>query len=169
VKNAKAKFKNAARNWPRQIGFACLWCLIVTIGVAVSLRAQGWFWDNDFVFVIVPFTVSSVFAGYLTLLLAQAWVSEKPTLARFSFFFALLCILTVGLTAFIFAVHFRMSAPQWSAALFSFAWFQRTFFAVLSASYLFSVVGLRLLMPWGLIALSVVSIGFSRGWYEPSR
>ena len=169
MKKAFANLVQSLGNWKRHSGFAALWCAIISIGVAYNLSAQGWIVDDNFVFALLPFATASLIAGFLTLWFAQAFTNEKPPLAQFAFFFAALCILTVGITALIFAIHFRLSFPQWSAPLFSFKWLERTFFTMMSASYLFSVVGFRLLMPWGLVALSVVSIGFSRGWFQPSR
>jgi hypothetical protein len=169
LKNFFSNLAHAARNWRRQLSFGVAWAAIITIGVALSLNTQGWHHDVHFVYALIPFAVASFVAGYSTPLLAQTLVRKKPALAQFSFFFAALCIFTVGLAALIFAIHYRMSFPQWSAHVLSVEWITRTFFTVLSAAYLFSVVGFRLLMPWGLIALFVVSIGFSRGWFQPSR
>ena len=169
MKNLISNLAHAARNWRRQLVFGFVWAAIITVGVALSLNARGWHHDVHFVSALIPFAVASFVAGYLTPLLAQTLVRNKPALAQFSFFFAALCILTVGLAALIFAIHYRMNFPQWSAQFLSLEWIKRTFFTVLSAAYLFSVIGFRLLMPWGLIALFAVSIGFSRGWFQPSR
>ena len=169
MKETLKQLARAASNWPRQLSFAVIWCAIVSGGVGINLHAQHWPLDSNFINLLWPFVTASLLAGYLSLLFAQGFVKNKPTMSRFAFFFAALCILTVGLTALIFAVQYRLSFPQWSAPIFSFEWLKRTFFTTMSAAYLFSVVGFRLLMPWGLIALFIASVGFSRGWLKPSR
>lgn len=169
MKGPFANLKHALQNWKMQSVFAAIWCGLISGGVALSLHAQGWHLDANFLYAIAPFAIASAMAAYLTMVLAETFVLEKPAMARFSFFFAALCISTIGLTAFIFAVHFRLTVSQWSAPFLSLEWIERTFFTMMTATYLFAVTGFRLLMPWGIVALSVASIGFSRGWFQPSR
>jgi hypothetical protein len=80
---------------------------------------------------------------------------------RFAFTFLTLLFLTIGVTAFIFGLHFRIYFAQWHDDSLSVRLVFETVFTILSAVYQFFVLGLRLYLPFGLIALLGASWAFA--------
>lgn len=81
---------------------------------------------------------------------------------RFSAAFILIGAATVGFTALLFTIQFRIYYAQWHAGPGSIRFYFETFFTILSACYQFLVLGLRIYIPFGLAALIVVSLGYAQ-------
>ena len=69
---------------------------------------------------------------------------------------------TVGCTALIFALQFLGYFSQWHDDHASKRLLFETVFTILSACYQFLVLGLRLYIPFGFIALTVAAWGFAQ-------
>ncbi|PDS67724.1 hypothetical protein CO653_05520 [Rhizobium anhuiense] len=81
----------------------------------------------------------------------------KPPEARFAAFFVMLIAATIAMTAFLFAMEYRLFYSRWHAPFGSFVWAFQFVFTSISAVYQFLVIGLRLFLPLGLVCLVVSS------------
>ncbi len=72
--------------------------------------------------------------------------------------FVLLGLGTIVLTALTFAFDFWWYFSQWHGDIFSKLWLNQFFFTFASAIYQFLVSGLRLYLPFGLVALVIASL-----------
>lgn len=103
--------------------------------------------------------------GLIALPLSAFIVRWMPTNWRvgqkFAFAFITLLLITLGLTSFIFALHFRIYFAQWHDDEYSRRFMFETVFTILSAIYQFLVLALRLYLPLGLVALLGASWGFA--------
>jgi hypothetical protein len=89
-------------------------------------------------------------------------IGGKNSNAAFAASFVFLGVGTVALTAVIFALDFWQYFVQWHGETFSKLWAIQFVFTFASAVYQFLVSGLRLYLPFGLIALVIASLWASR-------
>ncbi len=85
-------------------------------------------------------------------------ITRKHANSAFATMFVLLSMGTLGLTTLIFAFEFWLYFSQWHGAIFSRLWTIQLGFTFASAIYQFLVSGLRLYLPFGLIALVIASM-----------
>lgn len=102
------------------------------------------------------FAIGAAIAAPLTLWLIRIFSFRNPT-SLFAGVFLLLSCGTIGLTALLFAFDFWLYFTQWHAAMFSKYWFVQLVFTFGSAVYQFFVSGVRMYLPFGLIALLIAS------------
>jgi hypothetical protein len=82
---------------------------------------------------------------------------RRPMEARFAAFFVTLAAGTVLMTAFLFAMDYRIFYSRWHAPFGSEIWIFQFLFTGASAVYQFMVLGLRLFLPAGLVCLLATS------------
>ncbi|EJC73377.1 hypothetical protein Rleg10DRAFT_1833 [Rhizobium leguminosarum bv. trifolii WSM2012] len=88
---------------------------------------------------------------------ARFFAYDRPPEARFAAFFVTLTAATIAMTAFLFAMEYRLFYSRWHAPFGSFVWAFQFVFTSISAVYQFLVIGLRLFLPLGLVCLVVSS------------
>lgn len=81
---------------------------------------------------------------------------------RFAAFFVTLAGGTILMTAFLFAMDYRVFYAQWHAPFGTLTWFFQLGFTGASAVYQFSVLGLPLFLPFGLICLLGTSFALAK-------
>ena len=107
------------------------------------------------------FAIGAFFSAPVSLWLTKICV--RPTLiANFALSFFLLGAGTIGLSALVFAFDFWLYFAQWHSEPFSKLWANQLVFTFASAIYQFLVSGLRLYLPFGLIALVMASLWASK-------
>jgi hypothetical protein len=111
--------------------------------------------------VAIIFGLGAAFAAPVAFWLAKI-IGQKNINSAFAATFVLLSIGTLGLTALIFAFDFWLYFSQWHGEVFSGLWTNQFVFTFASAIYQFLVSGLRLYLPFGLIALVLASMWASR-------
>jgi hypothetical protein len=89
-------------------------------------------------------------------------IGGKNSNAAFAANFVCLGVGTIALTAVIFAFDFWQYFVQWHGETFSKLWAIQFVFTFASAIYQFLVSGLRLYLPFGLIALVIASLWASQ-------
>ena len=143
--------------------WALVWALAMAASCAVSLLwTRGWALDVQVQLLMGIFTVGGLF-GFVTARLLLGLVPDGWTMARrFSSAFILIGAATVGCTALIFALQFLAYFSQWHDDHASKRLLFETVFTILSACYQFLVLGLRLYIPFGFIALTVAAWGFAQ-------
>lgn len=82
---------------------------------------------------------------------------------RFAAAFIALTVITVGATAALYALYFRLYFAQWHGDSFSVLWVFQFAFTVAAAIYQFAVLGLRYFFPVGLLALFAASAWLAKG------
>jgi hypothetical protein len=80
----------------------------------------------------------------------------------FSAFFLCLAAGTIGTTAFLFALDYRTFYAQWHAMTGTRTWLFQFAFTSLAAFYQFLVLGVRLYLPLGAVALVATSLLLAR-------
>lgn len=109
----------------------------------------------------IMFALGAVVAAPVAVWCARIF-SRNNANSAFAAMFVFLAIGTIGLTALIFAFDFWLYFSQWHGPVFSGLWTNQFVFTFASAIYQFLVSGLRLYLPFGLIALVIASMWASR-------
>lgn len=91
-------------------------------------------------------------------LLARGWSPER----RFALAIIGLATTTIGLTALAYAIQYRLYYSEWHDHAFTIRWIFEVGFTTLAAIYQFAVMGMRLFLPVGLVALLVAGLWFAR-------
>ncbi|MBB3464735.1 hypothetical protein FHT92_005380 [Rhizobium sp. BK377] len=82
--------------------------------------------------------------------------------ARFAAFFLVLTMGTVMMTAFLFAMDYRIFYSRWHSPFGSVIWMFQFVFTGASAIYQFLVLGLGLFLPLGLACLFATSLALAK-------
>jgi hypothetical protein len=141
---------------------AAVWGLAIAACAAYGLYADGWQTTARTREVLIIY-VAGAFASFPLALYAARFLAlgRSRDVAFAAFLLALGCI-TIGITATIYALDYRNYYTQWHAEPFTVTWMFQFGFTVAGALYQFAVLGLRLYMPFGLLALLVAAIWFAR-------
>ena len=81
---------------------------------------------------------------------------------RFAAAFVALTVATIGATAFVFYLQFRVYYAQWHEETFSYVWFVQTFVTGAAAAYQFAVLGTRFFFPLGIVFLFAASFWLAK-------
>jgi hypothetical protein len=94
------------------------------------------------------------------------WLAEirapKDHITAFATLFVALSLLTLAATAFLFAFDFWWFFSEWHGVRFTKLWLIQLGFTFASAIYQFLVSGLRLYIPFGVIALVLASFWWAK-------
>lgn len=90
--------------------------------------------------------------------LARGWAVER----RFAVAVLALSVATIGLTALIYAIQYRLYYSQWHDHPFTVRWVFEVGFTTLAAMYQFAATGMRHYFPIGFVALTMASVWFAR-------
>lgn len=141
---------------------AMFWAAAMTASAAISL-----FWSRSGVIEGAAYRLIGVFAiGALVAFPAARYVlAHVPdrwrTSQRFAAAFILIGAATLGFTALLVAFDFLSYYSQWHDDQLSRRLFFETVTTILSACYQFLVLGLRLFVPIGFLALAAMSAAFA--------
>jgi hypothetical protein len=107
------------------------------------------------------------FAGGLlawpfALMLGRFFAHKRRIETRFAAFFVALSACTILMTAFLFAMDYRVFYSRWHAPGGSVIWFFQLIFTGASSVYQFMVLGLRLFVPLGLVCLLATSFALAK-------
>lgn len=139
-----------------------VWALAMVATALVGLYAEGWQTPAKVRDVAVIYLVGALIAFPPALWLARVLSLGKPRDVACAAFFLALAVATIGITAAIYALDYRSYYTQWHAPAFSKSWTLQFVFTIAGALYQFAVLGLRLYMPLGLVALLVAALWFAR-------
>lgn len=143
------------------IGAPC-WGLAMALSAWLAL----WLRENDATFHlkgILALYAAGGLLGWPLSLFAARWLARgRATETRIAAF--LLCLIagTIGTTAFLFALDYRAFYAQWHATAGTRIWFFQFLFTSLAAFYQFLVLGVRLYLPLGAVALAFASLVLAR-------
>lgn len=131
-------------------------------GAAYGLHGEGWQTPAKLRHVLAIYLFGALLAFPLALCAARLLTLGRTRETAFAAFFLALGGLTVGITAAIYALDYRLYYTQWHAEAFTRVWFFQFGFTIAGALYQFAVLGLRLYQPFGLAALFVAALWFAR-------
>jgi hypothetical protein len=107
---------------------------------------------------VVVYFLGGVLTWPFMLPLGRLLAFRKPVETRFAAFFLVLSVGTMAMTAFLFAMDYRMFYSRWHSPFGSIVWMFQFVFTGASAVYQFAVLGSRLFMPLGLLFLLATSL-----------
>lgn len=139
-----------------------IWSLLIAAAAGQALHAAGWQNPEQVRVVLALYLAGALVAFPVALFLARLVSAGRSRQIAFCAFFLALACSTIGMTAAIYALWYRVYYAQWHAEPFSKAWLLQLAFTVAGALYQFAVLGLRLYFPFGLAGLFAAALWFSR-------
>lgn len=158
----RSNFKLALVHWRQSTLFAIIWAVFLALHTIVNLWLSGWQSFSSIANLAMLIFVGSFIGGALGWL-CTIWVAARLVAPkRFAAAMVLVLLGTVGITAGLFALQYRLYYSQWHMPAFTIGWFFQFAFTSLSAVYLFAVQGLRLLLPFSPLGLFIAATAFVR-------
>lgn len=147
---------------PVCLGGALGWGALMAAGAFLSLALQGRAENFQLVRILAIYFAGGLAAWPLALPLARLLTRHRPFETRFAAHFALLSLGTIAVTAFFFALDYRLFYAQWHHAPGTRIWIYQFVFTIAGAVYQFLVMGLSLYLPVGLPVVAGASLWLSR-------
>ncbi|EKF19682.1 hypothetical protein [Nitratireductor pacificus] len=136
-------------------------------GAAMGVNAFGFLWFSEWQTPLRMLAITFIFALGAAIAFPIGQIidralsrSERPE-KRFAAAFLAFSTATVGTTALVYALQYRMYYAQWHGELFTLQWVLEFVFTTLGAFYQFAVLGLRIYFPWGFAALFPLCIFYA--------
>lgn len=129
--------------------------MAVSCGIGLYLRHRGQ--TDHFGQIVLYYFVGAFIAFIPALTLARFLSFSKPVTSRFCAVALCLCLVTYGITALLFAVQYRIFYAQWHEPFLTRIWFFQQVFTTLGAIYQFTIIGLWLYFPVGILSLFITS------------
>lgn len=136
-----------------------MWGLTMAISVGFSLWMDGYSELHAYTDICALFAFGGLIA-FTPALIVAGMIANQGQERRFSAAFLAFSIATIGVTALLYALHFRIFISEPQATPFTFGWIFEFGFTIGASAYLFAALALRHFFPIGLIALFAVSF-----WY----
>lgn len=142
----------------RHVAGAVCWGLAMTGCAFASLVLEGR-WQTFHLGELMLVYFSGGFGAWLLALPVARLLTRRHGIeTRFAGHFALLGLGTVAVTAFVFALDYRVFYARWHQPFGTRIWAYQFAFTIAGAAYQFLVMGLRLYLPAGLPLLAGVSL-----------
>lgn len=159
----------AIKQWRRAILFGIAWSAFLSLHTIAKLNWLGW-QDLHSIFNLAILIFAGTFAGGALGWFMSIWLgAHRIAPKRLAISFVLILLFTVGTTALLFALQYRLYYSQWHMPAFSIGWFFQVFFTGLSAFYLFAVQGLRILLPFAPLGLAIAAVVFVKTSQNTNR
>ncbi len=137
----------ALSHWQQAVLFGTIWSVFLTTHSYVKLSIHGWQDAHSMLQVSVLFLAGTFLGGtigwFMSILLGAHRIAAK----RFAVAMVIIPIATIGLTAGLFILQYRLYFSQWHMSAFTIGWLYQLAFTSISALYLFAVQGLRTMLP----------------------
>jgi hypothetical protein len=151
--------------WPSFSEFfigAPLWGVQMLLSVMVGLYLRnGWETSHVLDLSILYFS-GGLLSWPFNLLVGRYFALGQKVETRFAAFLLALTTGTVLMTAFLFAMDYRIFYARWHAPFGSVIWMFQFVFTGASAVYQFLVIGLGLFLPLGLVCLFATSLALAK-------
>lgn len=123
--------------------------------IGLYLRNRG---ETDHFWQIIFLYFAGAFIAFMPAFVLARFLSfTKPATARFCAYALSLCLVTYAVTAFIFAMQYRIFYAQWHEPFLSKIWFFQQLFTLIGATYQFTIIGLWFYFPIGILSLFITS------------
>lgn len=140
------------------LGGALAWGVLMTACAFLSLQMEGRAANFHLAKLLLIYFAGGLFAWPIALPLARLLTRRRSVETRFAAHFVLLSLGTVFLTAFFFAMDYRLFYARWHQPFGTRIWAYQFVFTSVGATYQFLVMGLRLYLPVGLPVLAGASL-----------
>ena len=158
----RSNLKFALLHWRQSILFGLIWAAFLAVHTVAKMLWDGW-QDHQSIQQLAILIFAGTFVGGSIGWLTSIWFSaHRIAPKRFATSLVLILLFTIGVTAGLFALQYRLYYSQWHMSVFTIGWFFQVLFTGLSALYLFAVQGLRLLLPFSPLGLLVATAIFVR-------
>ncbi|MDP3899347.1 MAG: hypothetical protein Q8Q62_21945 [Mesorhizobium sp.] len=152
---------DALPRWKVTIAGSLAWGMALGLSAVLTLLLEGWVAIDNIGRVGALYAAGGVIAFPPGLYLARLLSRARPDTAFTAAFFCF-AVASIGATSLLFAMHYRLYYSTWHGGPFSIEWYFQFFFTTLAALYQFLVLGMRLFVPFGLLALFAVSLWHTR-------
>lgn len=142
-------------------GGALLWAVAMALSALLSLYLRNGAQTAHLFSVMLLYAAGGLFAWPLALWMARSVSGRRKAETRFAAFFLCLTLFTIAATAGLFALHYRMFYAQWHAPALTIIWMFQFAYTTAGALYQFLVIGVRLFLPLGVVALAVAGLWFA--------
>ncbi len=149
------------------LGGAFAWGLLMVACAFLSLHMEGRDANFHLEKLLLIYFAGGFGAWMIALPLARLLTRRRGTETRFAAHFTLLSLGTVALTAFFFAMDYRLFYARWHQPFGTRVWAFQFIFTSAGAVYQFLVMGLRLYLPVGLPILAGASLWLARAMPRP--
>jgi hypothetical protein len=143
---------------PDLLAGALLWGAQMAVTLAVGLYIRNGWETSHFEDLALLFFGGGFFAWPFALPLGRFFAHGRKIETRFASFFVALTVCTIAMTAFFFALDYRVFYSRWHAPFLTEIWIFQFIFTGASAVYQFSVLGLGLFLPLGLVCLALTGM-----------
>ena len=144
------------------LGGALGWGLTMAAIACLSLLLEGRADNFHLTAILLIYLSGGLLAWPVALPLARFLTRRRAVETRFAAHFALLTLGTVAVTAFLFAMDYRLFYARWHEPVGTRIWMYQFVFTTAGAVYQFLVMGLRLYLPLGLPLVTAVSLWLAR-------
>lgn len=137
---------------------ALLWGLQMLLSALASLYLRNHLQTSHLLELAAVYFAGGFLAWPFVLPIARFFAHGRRAETRFAAFFVMLTAGTILMTAFLFAMDYRIFYSRWHAPFLSRIWMFQFVFTGASAVYQFFVLGLGLFLPLGLVCLVLTSL-----------
>jgi hypothetical protein len=133
------------------------WALAMGASSAFSLLRREWQNADAEIVVVLLFAFGGLLA-YAPAILITRQLARSRVETRFCAMMVLLAGATIAITAFLFGYRYRLYYSEWHEPAFTIGWTFQYVFTIATACYHFLVLGLRMYLPLGFVALVAFSV-----------
>lgn len=139
------------------IGAPC-WGIQMALSALLALYLRNRMETSHLPTLILLYGLGGMFSWPFMLPFARFFARGRRLETRFAAFFVALAGGTVAMTAFLFAMDYRVFYSRWHAPFGTIVWVFQFVFTSANAVYQFAVLGLDLFLPAGLVCLIATSL-----------
>ena len=147
------RLRAAKPPYPDLFAGALLWGMQMLAAAMLGLYLRNGLQTSRLGEVAALYFLGGLLSWPFALPVARFLAYNRQPEARFAAFFVTLTAATILMTAFLFAMEYRIFYSRWHAPFGSVVWAIQFVFTGVSAVYQFLVIGLRLFLPLGLVCL----------------
>ena len=147
------RLRAAKPPYPDLFAGALLWGMQMLAAAMLGLYLRNGLQTSRLGEVAALYFLGGLLSWPFALPVARFLAYNRRPEARFAAFFVTLTAATILMTAFLFAMEYRIFYSRWHAPFGSVVWAIQFVFTSVSAVYQFLVIGLRLFLPLGLVCL----------------
>ncbi len=148
--------------WVALAGGAVVWGLLMAASALVSLYVRNRLETAHLAQLLALYLAGGVLAWPFVVFTARLVSRNARLETRFAACLVLLAVGTIAMTAFLFAMDYRLFYSQWHQPLLTKTGMRQVFGTSASAVYQFAVMGLGLYLPVGLPLLAAVSLWLAK-------
>jgi hypothetical protein len=144
------------------LGGAFIWGGQMLVSAMLALYLRNEMETSHTVDLAILYFAGGLLSWPFVLPLGRFFAHGRPIETRFAAFFVSLTTGTILMTAFLFAMDYRDFYSRWHAPFGSIDWIFQFVFTGANAVYQFSVLGVRLFLPLGIVCLLGTSFALAK-------